>query len=161
MGQKDWQQRQEIDEILREIYTRSGKGPDEAISKLNFAEAIRNAALYQCVDVADLSSKVGCTTWSRRSTTCGKYAAPRRRGARTTSRVSATTWRRSTDTSRRLGRWAEAESVYQDLWAERRLESAGGESWMIHKFSNVKAWNEEAKVREVGEEGLWRPQNYF
>lgn len=61
----------------------------------------------------------------------------------------------------RLGRWAEAERVYQDLWAECRLESAGGESWMMHKFSNVKAWNEEAKARKVGEEGLWRRQNYF
>ena len=61
----------------------------------------------------------------------------------------------------RLGRWAEAERVYQDLWAECRRASAGGESWMIHKFSNVKAWNEEAKTRKVGEEGLWQRRNYF
>jgi tetratricopeptide (TPR) repeat protein len=61
----------------------------------------------------------------------------------------------------RLGRWEEAERVYQDLWDECRRASAGGQSWMIHKFSNVKAWNEEAKARKVGEEGLWQRQNYF
>lgn len=61
----------------------------------------------------------------------------------------------------RLGRWAEAEHVYQDLWAECRRASAGGESWMIHKFDNVKAWNEEVKARKVGEEGLWQSWNYF
>jgi hypothetical protein len=61
----------------------------------------------------------------------------------------------------RLGRWAEAERVYQDLWAECRRASAGGESWMIHKFSNVEAWNEEAKARKVGKKGLWQRRNYF
>jgi hypothetical protein len=32
---------------------------------------------------------------------------------------------------------------------------------MIHKFSNVKAWNEEAKAHKAGEEGLWQRRNYF
>lgn len=39
----------------------------------------------------------------------------------------------------RLGRLAEAERVYQDLWAECWLESAGNELWIIQKVSNVEA----------------------
>jgi hypothetical protein len=47
MAQKGWEQRQEIEKILKEIYTRSGKAHDEAIGRLNFDEAIRKAALDQ------------------------------------------------------------------------------------------------------------------
>ena len=61
----------------------------------------------------------------------------------------------------RLGRWVEAERIYQDLWAECRRGIAGGKSWMEHKFNNVKAWNEEVKSRKIGDTGLWRSQNFF
>ncbi|KAH7175215.1 hypothetical protein EDB81DRAFT_874075 [Dactylonectria macrodidyma] len=46
-AQKIRRQQQEIEKMLKEIYTRSGMAPDEAISRLDFAEGIRNAALDQ------------------------------------------------------------------------------------------------------------------
>jgi hypothetical protein len=44
-------------------------------------------------------------------------------------------------------------------WQCRR-EAAGGQSWMIHKFDNVKAWSEEARERKVGDTGFWKKQVY-